>query len=113
MINVVHPLLTLLASLTRQELAQQIRYVKAENEILRSKLLGRVTPEHRERNALVKHRKQAWRQDQERDDDRVRIQASGGGFASGIGSRLLYSIDSGLGAFRLFADRRKTQSCSF
>src|SRR6056297_4216987 len=55
MINIVHPLLTLLASLTRQELAQQIRYLKAENEILRSKLPGRVTLDNRERNTLVKH----------------------------------------------------------
>ena len=34
MVNIVHPILTLLASLTRQELAQQIRFLKAENEIL-------------------------------------------------------------------------------
>ncbi len=32
-INVVRPLLTRLSFLTRQELAQQIRYRKAENEI--------------------------------------------------------------------------------
>ncbi|MCM2374673.1 integrase core domain-containing protein [Aporhodopirellula aestuarii] len=57
MANIVHPLLTLLASLTRQELAQQIRYLKAENEILRSKLPGRVTLDNRERNTLVKHGK--------------------------------------------------------
>ncbi len=57
MINIVHPLLTLLASLTRQELAQQIRFLKAENEILRSKLPGRVTLENRERRMLVKHGK--------------------------------------------------------
>ncbi|TWU54889.1 Integrase core domain protein [Rubripirellula tenax] len=55
MVNIVHPLLTLLASLTRQELAQQIRYLKAENEILRSKLPSRVTLDNRERNTLLKH----------------------------------------------------------
>ena len=55
MANIVHPLLTLLASLTRQELAQQIRFLKAENEILRSKLPGRVTLDNRERNMSVKH----------------------------------------------------------
>ena len=57
MANIVHPLLTLLASLTRQELAQQIRYLKAENEILRSKLPKRITLDNRERNTLVKHGK--------------------------------------------------------
>ncbi len=57
MINIVHPLLTLLASLTRQELAQQIRFLKAENEILRSKLPSRVTLDNRERRTLVKHGK--------------------------------------------------------
>lgn len=57
MANIVHPLLTLLASLTRQELAQQIRYLKAENEILRSKLPRRVTLDNRERNTLIKHGK--------------------------------------------------------
>lgn len=57
MVNIVHPLLTLLASLTRQELAQQVRYLKAENEILRSKLPNRITLDNRERNTLVKHGK--------------------------------------------------------
>lgn len=57
MANIVHPLLTLLASLTRQELAQQIRFLKAENEILRSKLPTRVTLDNRERKTLVKHGK--------------------------------------------------------
>ncbi|MGB7326659.1 MAG: integrase core domain-containing protein [Rubripirellula sp.] len=57
MANIVHPLLTLLASLTRQELAQQIRYLKAENEILRSKLPSRITLDNHERNTLVKHGK--------------------------------------------------------
>ena len=57
MANIVHPLLTLLASLTRQELAQQVRYLKAENEILRSKLPSRITLDNRERNTLVKHGK--------------------------------------------------------
>lgn len=38
MINFVHLLLTLMASLTRQELAQQARFLKAENKILCPKL---------------------------------------------------------------------------
>ncbi|MDV6033261.1 MAG: transposase [Phycisphaera sp. RhM] len=57
MANIVHPLLTLLASLTRQELAQQIRFLKAENEILRSKLPKRITLDNRERSTLVQHGK--------------------------------------------------------
>ena len=57
MANIVHLLLTLLASLTRQEPAQQIRFLKTENEILRAKLPGRVTLDNRERNMLGKHGK--------------------------------------------------------
>lgn len=57
MFNIVHPLLTLLASLSRQELAQHVRYLKAENEILRSKLPSRITLDNRERRTLVKHGK--------------------------------------------------------
>jgi putative transposase len=57
MISIIHPLLTLRASLTRQELAQQVRYLKAENEILRSKLPSRITLDNRERNTLVNHGK--------------------------------------------------------
>jgi putative transposase len=48
MANIVHPLLTLLASLTRQELARQIRYLRAENEI------GRLDLPARSRRAIVK-----------------------------------------------------------
>ena len=55
MANIVHPLSTLLASLTRQELVQQIRYPKAENEILRSKVPSRDTLDNRERNTFVRH----------------------------------------------------------
>lgn len=50
MANTVHPRLILLVSLTRQEPAQQIRYLKAENEVLRSKLPGRVTLDNRVHN---------------------------------------------------------------
>ncbi len=38
----IHPLLTLLASLSRQELARQGTYHEAENQILRSKLPKRL-----------------------------------------------------------------------
>lgn len=57
MAALVHPLLTLLASLTRQELAQQVAYLKAENRILRSKLPDRITLNNQERRTLVKQGK--------------------------------------------------------
>jgi putative transposase len=44
----------MLASLTRSELARQIQYLKAENEILRAKLPKRVTVTPRERRRLLK-----------------------------------------------------------
>ena len=40
--NLYHPLLLLIAGSTQKELASQIRYLKIENEILRSKLPKRV-----------------------------------------------------------------------
>lgn len=57
MAAIVHPLLTLLASLTRQELAQQVTYLKAENAILRSKLPDRIKLNNQERRRLVRHGK--------------------------------------------------------
>ncbi|WP_168566047.1 integrase core domain-containing protein [Crateriforma spongiae] len=57
MAAIVHPLLALLASLTRQELAQQVTYLKAENAILRSKLPERITLNNQERRRLVRHGK--------------------------------------------------------
>ena len=43
MASIVHPLLSLLASLTRQQLARQVAYLKAENQMLRSKLPNRIS----------------------------------------------------------------------
>jgi len=57
MAAIIHPLLTLLASLTRQELARQVAYLKAENRILRSKLPERINLSNQERRTLVKHGK--------------------------------------------------------
>lgn len=57
MAAIVHPLLTLLASLTRQQLAQQVTYLKAENAILRSKLPDRIPLSNQERRRLVRHGK--------------------------------------------------------
>lgn len=48
-----HPLIMMLASLTRSELARQIWYLKAENEILRAKPPKRVTVTPAERRRLL------------------------------------------------------------
>lgn len=52
--QVLHPLFALLASVTRQELARQVAYLKEENRILRSKLPNQITVTAKERNRLVK-----------------------------------------------------------
>ena len=57
MAAIIHPLLTLLASLTRQELARQVTYLQAENQILRSQLPKRIELSNQERRRLVKHGK--------------------------------------------------------
>jgi putative transposase len=44
----------MLASLTRQELARQVQFLKAENQILRSKLPARITVTPEERRRLIK-----------------------------------------------------------
>src|SRR6185312_2931266 len=52
--QVLHPLFALLASLTRQELARQVAYLKEENRILRSKLPAQVRVTEKERLRLVR-----------------------------------------------------------
>ena len=52
--NIYHRLLLVIAGSTQKELASQIRYVKIENETLRSKLPKRVPVTDKERNKLVK-----------------------------------------------------------
>ncbi|XZE56602.1 hypothetical protein SH139x_002724 [Planctomycetaceae bacterium SH139] len=53
MAAIIHPLLTLLASLSRQELAQQVTYLKTENKTLRRKLPDRIRLNNQERRRLV------------------------------------------------------------
>ena len=55
MAALIHPLLTLLASLTRQELAKQVAYLLTDNRIHRSKLPQRIELGNHERSQLVKH----------------------------------------------------------
>jgi putative transposase len=50
----IQPLLLLLARLTDRQLATVVQYLKAENEILRSKLPKRITVSPRERQRLLK-----------------------------------------------------------
>jgi len=47
-------LLLVIAGSTHRELARQVRYLKVENEILRSKLPARITITPKERQRLVK-----------------------------------------------------------
>ena len=54
MSRIFHPLLYLLASADRRELARQIAYLKSENQILRSRIPGRVLVTPTERRQLVK-----------------------------------------------------------
>jgi putative transposase len=54
MSRIFHPLLYILVSATRQELARQVHYLKTENQILRSKLPKRVLVTPGERQQLVK-----------------------------------------------------------
>jgi putative transposase len=57
MAAIIHPLLTLLASLTRQELACQVTYLRAENQILRSRSPGRLQLNNQEKRKLLRHGK--------------------------------------------------------
>ena len=52
--NVYQSLLLLIAGATQKELAEHVRYLKVENEILRSKLPKRVTVTDKEKNRLAK-----------------------------------------------------------
>lgn len=52
--NVYHALLLLIAGWTQKELARSIRYLKIENQILRSKLPTRIPLTPREKNRLIK-----------------------------------------------------------
>jgi putative transposase len=57
MTTALHPLFSLFASLTRQGLAREVAYLKAENQLLRSKLPKRITLTDQQRRSLVKHGK--------------------------------------------------------
>ncbi|XZE19562.1 hypothetical protein SH449x_004885 [Pirellulaceae bacterium SH449] len=46
---------------TEKELARQVSYLKAENQILRSRLPGRISLTEREKNRLVRFAKTRYR----------------------------------------------------
>lgn len=52
--RILHPLFALLASVTRQELARQVAYLKEENRILRARLPERLVATPQERRRLLK-----------------------------------------------------------
>ena len=52
--NLLHPLLVFLASLTQQELARQVVFLQVENCILRSRLPGRVIATPLDKSCLIK-----------------------------------------------------------
>src|SRR5580704_17919552 len=52
--NIYRSLFLVLVGATQKELARQIRYLKVENEVLRSKLPYRVSITNQERNRLVR-----------------------------------------------------------
>lgn len=54
MTNVFQSLLLVIAGATQKELARQVKYLKVENEILRSKLPKRITVTPKEKHRLVK-----------------------------------------------------------
>lgn len=57
MTNLFQSLLLVIAGATQKELARQVKYLKVENEILRSKLPKRITVTAKERNRLVRFAK--------------------------------------------------------
>jgi len=52
--SLFHSLLLVMAGATQRELARQVRYLKVENEVLRSKLPARITVTPQERQRLLK-----------------------------------------------------------
>jgi putative transposase len=55
--NIYRSLLMVIAGFTQKELARQVKYLKIENQILRSKLPARVTITEQERNRLCRFAK--------------------------------------------------------
>lgn len=54
MTNIFRPLLLVIAGATQKELAHQVKYLKVENQILRSKLPMRITVMPKEKHRLIR-----------------------------------------------------------
>ena len=54
MARIIHPLLSLLASATRQELARQVAYLKEENRLLRARLPKKIVATDKEKRRLLR-----------------------------------------------------------
>jgi len=52
--RILYPLFNLLGSLTRQEMARQVAYLKAENKVLRERLPARIYTTENERKRLIR-----------------------------------------------------------
>ena len=52
--RILHPLFALLASVTRQDLARQVAYLKEENRVLRSRLPAQISVTAKERQRLIR-----------------------------------------------------------
>lgn len=53
-VKIFHPLLSLIASATNNELARNVKLLKEENEVLRSRIFWQVRTKPDERSRLVK-----------------------------------------------------------
>ena len=60
-----HPLLSLIASATNNELARYVEFLKEENKILRARIPGQVHTKPDERSRLIKFGKAIGRADEE------------------------------------------------
>ena len=54
MTRILHPILALMASATRQDLGRQVAYLKEENRILRARLPERLVATNEEKRRLIK-----------------------------------------------------------
>jgi hypothetical protein len=52
--RILHPLFHLLGSLTHQEMARQVSYLKEENKVLRERLPDRISTTEQERKRLIR-----------------------------------------------------------
>lgn len=86
MASLFHSLVLVIAGSTQREIARQVRYLKIENEILRSKLPARITVTLNERLRLLKFGAKPGRAIRQlvRLSDRTR---SGAGFGKTDGRR--------------------------